>query len=83
MRKYPIVMRGNDRLSFTRQHKNQLNTLFVPLTTTLFTNAVNVFGSSYEAAFYGVWYSVVFSELLATLMTFAFFRKYKNVYHYA
>ena len=43
----------------------------------------HVFGSSYEAAFYGVWYSVVFSELLATIMTLIFFRKYKNKYHYA
>lgn len=43
----------------------------------------HVFGSSYEAAFYGVWYSVVFSELLATLLTLWFFRKYKNKYHYA
>lgn len=42
----------------------------------------HVFGSSYEAAFYGVWYSVVFSELLATLMTLWFFRRYKNKYHY-
>lgn len=41
-----------------------------------------VFGSSYEAAFYGVWYSVVFSELLATVMTLLFFKKYKKVYHY-
>ena len=40
------------------------------------------FGSSYEAAFYGVWYSVVFSELLATVMTLLFFKKYKKVYHY-
>ncbi len=43
----------------------------------------HVFGSSYEAAFYGVWYSVVFSELLATLMTIGFFVKYKKKYHYA
>ncbi len=43
----------------------------------------HVFGSSYEAAFYGVWYSVVFSELLATLMSFLFFRGYKKRYHYA
>ncbi|MBQ9557817.1 MAG: MATE family efflux transporter [Clostridia bacterium] len=42
-----------------------------------------VFGSSYEAAFYGVWYSVVFSELLATFMTFAFLKKYKEKYQYA
>lgn len=42
-----------------------------------------VFGSSYEAAFYGVWYSIVFSELLATLMTLGFFRKYKKKYQYA
>ena len=41
-----------------------------------------VFGSSYEAAFYGVWYSVVFSELLATIMTLLFFKKYKKVYQY-
>ena len=40
------------------------------------------FGSSYEAAFYGVWYSVVASELLATIMTILFFKKYKKVYHY-
>lgn len=43
----------------------------------------HVFGSSYEAAFYGVWYSIVFSELLATLMTLLFFRKYKKTYQYA
>ena len=43
----------------------------------------HVFGSSYEAAFYGVWYSVVFSELLATLMCFLFFKKYKKKYQYA
>ena len=42
-----------------------------------------VFGSSYEAAFYGVWYSVVFSELLATFMTFRFLKKYKDKYQYA
>jgi len=43
----------------------------------------HVFGSSYEAAFYGVWYSVVFSELLATIMCFLFFKKYKKQYQYA
>ena len=43
----------------------------------------HLFGSSYEAAFYGVWYSVVFSELLATLMSFLFFRGYKKRYKYA
>ncbi len=43
----------------------------------------HAFGSSYEAAFYGVWYSVVFSEMLATLMSFLFFRGYKKKYHYA
>ena len=43
----------------------------------------HAFGSSYEAAFYGVWYSVVFSELLAVLMTLAFLKKYKKVYQYA
>ncbi|MCR5774140.1 MAG: MATE family efflux transporter [Lachnospiraceae bacterium] len=43
----------------------------------------HVFGSSYEAAFYGVWYSVVFSELLAVFMTFYFLRKYKKQYQYA
>lgn len=43
----------------------------------------HAFGSSYEAAFYGVWYSVVFSELLATIMTFLFFQKYKKKYQYA
>lgn len=42
-----------------------------------------VFGSSYEAAFYGVWYSVVFSELLATIMTFWFFKRYRDKYQYA
>ena len=41
-----------------------------------------LFGSSYEAAFYGVWYSVVFSELFATLMSFGFFKKYKKRYNY-
>lgn len=41
------------------------------------------FGSNYEAAFYGVWYSIVFSELLATLMTFGFLAKYKKKYQYA
>ncbi|MBQ7671054.1 MAG: MATE family efflux transporter [Clostridia bacterium] len=40
-------------------------------------------GSSYEAAFYGVWYSVVFSELFAMLMTFGFFKKYSKKYQYA
>jgi len=43
----------------------------------------HVFGSSYEAAFYGVWYSVVFSELLATIMTFGFLKKYRKQYQYA
>ena len=43
----------------------------------------HVFGSSYEAAFYGVWYSVVFSELLAFIMTFLFFHKYKKKYQFA
>ena len=43
----------------------------------------HAFGSSYEAAFYGVWYSVVFSELLATIMTFLFFKKYRKQYQYA
>lgn len=43
----------------------------------------HVFGSSYEAAFYGVWYSVVFSELLATIMSFIFFHAYKKRYKYA
>ena len=42
-----------------------------------------IFGSSCEAAFYGVWYSVVFSELLATFMTFSFLKKYKKKYEYA
>lgn len=42
----------------------------------------HAFGSSYEAAFYGVWYSVVFSELLATIMTFLFFKKYRKTYQY-
>ena len=62
-----------------------VRTLVFNLATIIIVPVVffHVFGSSYEAAFYGVWYSVVFSELLATLMTFAFFRKYKNVYHYA
>ncbi len=43
----------------------------------------HIWGSSYEAAFYGVWYSVVFSELLATIMTLIFFKKYKARYQYA
>ena len=42
-----------------------------------------IFGSSYEAAFYGVWYSAVFSELLAAIMTMGFFKKYRKVYKYA
>ncbi len=42
-----------------------------------------VFGSSYEAAFYGVWYSVVFSELLAVFMTFFFLRRNRKKYQYA
>ena len=42
----------------------------------------HAFGASYEAAFYGVWYSVVFSELLATIMTFLFFKKYRKTYQY-
>ena len=42
-----------------------------------------VFGSSYEAAFYGVWYSVVFSELFAMIMTFGFFKKYGQKYQFA
>ncbi|MBQ3305899.1 MATE family efflux transporter [Candidatus Saccharibacteria bacterium] len=41
-----------------------------------------VFGSSYEAAFYGVWYSAVFSEFFAALMTIGYFKKYKKVYKY-
>ncbi|MCR5452814.1 MAG: MATE family efflux transporter [Lachnospiraceae bacterium] len=43
----------------------------------------HIFGSSYEAAFYGVWYSVVFSELLAVFMTFFFLQKNKKKYQYA
>ena len=43
----------------------------------------HIWGSSYEAAFYGVWYSVVFSELLATVMTLLFFKKYRKQYQYA
>ncbi|MCR4923229.1 MAG: MATE family efflux transporter [Lachnospiraceae bacterium] len=43
----------------------------------------HVFGSSYEAAFYGVWYSVVFSEMLAVVMTLIYLGKYKKVYQYA
>ncbi len=43
----------------------------------------HVFGSSYEAAFYGVWYSVVFSEMLAVLMTLFYFWKYRKQYQYA
>ena len=42
-----------------------------------------LFGSSYEAAFYGVWYSIVFSEILATIMTVRYLKKYKTVYEYA
>lgn len=42
-----------------------------------------MFGSSYEAAFYGVWYSVVFSELLATLMTLWFLKRNRKKYQYA
>lgn len=43
----------------------------------------HLFGSSYEAAFYGVWYSVVFSEMLALIMTLGFFWKYRKKYQYA
>ncbi len=43
----------------------------------------HVFGSSYEAAFYGVWYSVVFSEMLAVLMTLFYLWKYRKQYQYA
>ena len=42
----------------------------------------HLYGSSYEAAYYGVWYSVVGSELLATVMTFIFFRAKKKKYQY-
>ncbi|MBO4396242.1 MAG: MATE family efflux transporter [Eubacterium sp.] len=37
---------------------------------------------SYEAAYYGVWYSIVFSELLATLLTLLFFKVKKKKYQY-
>ena len=62
-----------------------LRTLVFNLATIIIVPVVffHVFGSSYEAAFYGVWYSVVFSELLATLMTLLFFRKHKKTYQYA
>ncbi len=56
---------------------NMLTIIAVPI---LF---FHIFGSSYEAAFYGVWYSVVFSELLATIMTVIFLRKYSKKYQYA
>ena len=42
----------------------------------------HLYGSSYEAAYYGVWYSIVGSELLATIMTFIFFKVKKKKYQY-
>ena len=42
----------------------------------------HLFGSSYEAAYYGVWYSIVGSEILAVIMTFFFFKVKKKKYQY-
>lgn len=42
----------------------------------------HVYGSSYEAAYYGVWYSIVGSELLATIMTLIFLKVKKKKYQY-
>jgi len=42
----------------------------------------HLYGSSYEAAYYGVWYSIVGSELLATIMTFIFFKVKRKKYQY-
>ena len=42
----------------------------------------HLYGSSYEAAYYGVWYSIVGSEFLATVMTFIFFKAKKKKYQY-
>ena len=57
-------------------------TLFISFMRTLIFNLATIiaipvlffhlFGSSYESAYYGVWYSIVGSELLATVMTFIF-----------
>ena len=33
-------------------------------------------------AYYGVWYSIVFSELLATIMTVIFFKVKRKKYQY-
>ena len=41
-----------------------------------------MYGSSYEAAYYGVWYSIVGSEILATIMTFIFFKVKRKKYQY-
>lgn len=42
----------------------------------------HLYGSSYEAAYYGVWYSIVGSELLSTVMTFIFFKVKRKKYQY-
>jgi len=42
----------------------------------------HLYGSSYEAAYYGVWYSIVGSELLAFIMTFIFFKVKRKKYQY-
>ena len=42
----------------------------------------HLYGSSYEAAYYGVWYSIVGSELLATIMTLIFLKVKKKKYQY-
>ena len=62
-----------------------LRTLVFNMATIIIVPVIffHVFGSSYEAAFYGVWYSVVFSEFFAMLMTIGFFRKYRKKYQYA
>ncbi len=62
-----------------------VRTLVFNLATIIIVPVVffHVFGSSYEAAFYGVWYSVVFSEMLAVVMTWGFLRKYRKQYQYA
>ena len=35
-----------------------------------------------EASYYGVWYSVVLTEILALIMTFIFFKAYRKKYNY-
>ena len=64
-------------ISFVRTFVFNLATIIaVPL---LF---FHLYGSSYEAAYYGVWYSIVGSEFLATIMTFIFFKVKRKKYQY-